>query len=265
MIKTLTLFLIASTAVKLSAIAQDTTYFNSSWQETTAKKATYYRTKLKTDSGWQITDHFGSGNVQMKGFYTDDSLHIAQGDFAWYNDRGVPSHRCHYLKGKLEGTDTLYYLNGRKQVVGQNRAGDKQGEWIGYYPSGKISAKARFDKGQQISASFYGEDGSANKSATIFMKEATYPGGQPQYLRFLNKTTRYPDSAVIHEIEGIVVVQFIVTKTGKISDLTVINSVDKYLDEEALRVMRLMIDWEPAIMGGIPTDTYHKQPIVFHL
>ncbi|HEX9503237.1 MAG TPA: TonB family protein [Patescibacteria group bacterium] len=264
MTKILAFFLIAS-ASTLLANAQDTTYFNHSWQETKAQNAPYYRTKLKTDSGWQVIDHFRSGKIQMNGFYIDDSFHIAQGEFAWFDDKGIPSHRCHYLRGKLEGTDTSYYPDGRKQVIGQNKAGDKQGDWIAYYPSGKIAGKARFDKGKQLSTSFYQENGSANKSATVFMKEATYPGGQPQYLRFLNKTIRYPDSAVIHEIEGTVLIQFMVTKTGNISELTVLDPVDKYLDEEALRVMRLMRDWEPAIIGGVPVDTYHKQPIVFHL
>ncbi len=76
---------------------------------------------------------------------------------------------------------------------------------------------------------------------------------------------RYPDSAVVYEIEGTVMTQFVVTKTGKVSDLQVINSANKYLDAEALRVMRLMSDWEPAIIGGIPVEAYEKQPIVFHL
>src|ERR1700737_4707407 len=100
MTKILAFFLIAS-ASTLLANAQDTTYFTHSWQETKAQNAPYYRTKLKTDSGWQVTDHFRSGKIQMKGFYIDDSLHIAQGEFAWFNDNGIPSHRCHYLRGKL--------------------------------------------------------------------------------------------------------------------------------------------------------------------
>jgi protein TonB len=92
-----------------------------------------------------------------------------------------------------------------------------------------------------------------------------YPGGPPQFLQFLNKTLRYPDTAINHEIQGMVIVGFNVTKEGKVTDLKVIRSVDKSLDGEALRVMRLMSDWEPEIMGGILCDSYHSQPIVFHL
>ncbi|HMH21219.1 MAG TPA: energy transducer TonB [Puia sp.] len=76
---------------------------------------------------------------------------------------------------------------------------------------------------------------------------------------------RYPDSAVNYEIQGTVVVGFNITKDGKVSDLKLITRVDKSLDDEALRVMRMMSDWEPEIIGGILCDSYHKQPIIFHL
>lgn len=201
----------------------------------------------------------------MIGQFADDSFHIAQGQWTWYDDKGIITHSCHYVQGKLAGSELFYYENGHKKIAGSNKAGEHDGEWLAYYPSGKLSGKARYQKGQQVSASFFYENGAVNKAATVFMKEATYPGGQPQYLRFLNKTLRYPDSAVIHEIQGTVMIQFIVSKEGKISDLKVIESVDPYLDAEALRVMRLMRDWEPAIEGGIPVDSYHKQPIDFHL
>jgi hypothetical protein len=43
------------------------------------------------------------------------------------------------------------------------------------------------------------------------------------------------------------------------------QSVNKYLDEEALRVMRLSPDWQPAIFAGIPRDSRKYQPIIFNL
>lgn len=258
------LLLTLLSAASCQTFAQDTTYFNISWQKTTADSAAYYRTKIATSPGWQVADHFINGKLQMTGAYADDSMHVSQGQFTWYED-GRIAHRCTCVQGKLEGPDTLYYPDGRKKVTGQNQAGDKQGEWLGYYPSGKLSGKAKYEKGKQISASFYQENGSPKKNVSIFLRESEYPGGASQFLRFLNKTLRYPDSAVVYEIQGTVMTQFIVTKEGKVSDLRIIRSVNKYLDEEALRVMRLMSDWEPAIYGGILTDTYRRQPIVFSL
>lgn len=259
------LLLFAAIANSPSTIAQDTTWFDKAWRQSTAAKAAYYRTTLKKDAIWQVTDHFLSGTPQMTGGYADDSFHIQQGEFCWYNDKGIVTHRCTYKKGKEEGPESFYYPDGKLQVKGQNSDKKKTGEWIGYYKNGRVSAKAVYDTGRQVTGEFYNEDGSRNKSMKEFQRQAEYPGGAPQFLRFLNKTLRYPDSAVVHEIQGTVVVDFNVTKEGKVENLHVSQSVDKYLDAEALRVMRLMADWIPAVIGGIPSDDAKRQPIVFHL
>jgi protein TonB len=100
---------------------------------------------------------------------------------------------------------------------------------------------------------------------TEFRRDSEFPGGIPQWFRFLNKTFRYPDSAVVYEIQGTVVIGFMVSKDGKVHDLRIVQSVNKYLDEEALRVMGQTPDWQPAIVGGIISDSYKRQPIDFKL
>jgi TonB family protein len=248
-----------------TAFAQDTTWFNTAWKTTTRDKASYYRTTIKTDSGWQLTDHFLSGIVQMAGSYADDSFHIAQGEVKWYDKNGAILHSRTYVKGKADGKEAYYYPNGHINAIGNNKDDKEQGEWLGYYRGGKLSARAVYDTGRQVSASFYNEDGSRNKDMKVFMKESEYPGGLNHYIRWLNRTLRYPDSAVVHEIQGTVVIGFKVSKDGRLSEFKVDQSVDKYLDQESLRALRLMPEWEPSIIGGIFTDSYRRQPVVFRL
>lgn len=183
----------------------------------------------------------------------------------WYDQHGTILHSRTYSRGKANGIEVIYYPNGHVNATGNNKDEKQQGEWLGYYPNGKLSARASYDTGRQVSASFYNEDGSRNKTMKIFMKESEYPGGMLQYLRWLNKTLRYPDSAVVHEIQGIVVIGFKVSKEGKLSEFTVDRAVDKYLDQESLRALKLMPDWQPAITGGVFTDSYRRQPVVFRL
>ena len=257
--------LFAILLLHLSALAQDTTWYNQQWEATTAAKASYFRTKIRTDTGWFVTDHYRSGKPQMTGSYADDSFHIRQGEFRWYDGQGNIDHLVTFAKGKENGPETFYYNDGRKKATGNNKDDKHEGPWFGYYHSGKIAGKAFYKAGQQASASFFNENGSPNKKDTAFLRGSDYPGGIPQYLRFLNKTLRYPDSAVIYEREGTVVVQFRISPEGKISDLQVVQSVSKELDDEALRVMRSMPDWIPAVIGGIPSESYQKQPVVFKL
>jgi TonB family protein len=99
----------------------------------------------------------------------------------------------------------------------------------------------------------------------IFCQESGYPGGVTAWLQFLNKNLHYPDAAVNNGIQGTVIVQFRVSKEGKTSDFTVIQSAGKDLNDEAIRVMKKSGDWQPAVNGGTAVDAYKTQPVVFRL
>ena len=96
--------------------------------------------------------------------------------------------------------------------------------------------------------------------------ESDYPGGQGAWMRYLNKTFRYPDQAVEQEIQGTVVVQFIVDKEGNVSDVEAISGPKEGgLREEAIRVIKKSGKWTPAVQNGRQVKSYKKQPITFRL
>lgn len=249
-----------------SAIAQDTLYFNRAWRDTTAANASYYRTRVRQGTGWQVKDHFLNGKPQMTGTFSDDSCHIRQGLCTWYDSTGLPVHETVYTDNKEDGKDTWYYKGGQVEMTGNYRNGKKNGDFIAYYPGGKISGKAKFVNDRQVSGNIYNQDGSVNPNITDFIRESEYPGGAQEWLAFLNKNLRYPKSAVRNKVEGTVVVQFIINEEGKITDIMVIKSVDTELDAEALRVIsKSSGKWPPAIFGGRLVKSYKRQPIVFRL
>jgi TonB family protein len=262
--KSVLLILLFSGALSKLA-AQDTSYLSANLTAVSADKASYYKIRQKTDSGWNVKNYFISGKIQMNATYADDSCHILQGEIGWYNDNGTPTRICNYKQGKIDGKETYFYDNGQVKITGTEHESNYEGDWIGYYRSGKLAAQAVYKKGKQLSATFYHEDGSADNQTTDFIRESTYPGGPDQFLHFLNTTMRYPDAALKKNIQGTVILQFIVKKDGTIANLKVVQSVDKLLDDEALRVLRKMKNWEPALMGGMPSDSYKKQPIVFRM
>lgn len=263
--KPLLLTLLCLAAGETITIAQDTVYFDKIWHETTPKSAAYYRLKTRNGAGWQVSDHWLNGKTQMTGSYADDSCKIYQGEFIWYDTTGNPNHRCMYDKGKLNGPEAYFYPNGHLKMTGTNKNGEMDGGWVGYYPSGKISGKANYKGGKQIVGTFYEENGAPNKDVKEFYRESEYPGGVNRWLYFLNKNLRYPDSAYVYEIQGTVIIDFIISKEGRPHNFHVSQSVNPYLDAEALRVARAMPDWIPAIYAGIPSESYKRQPIVFQL
>jgi protein TonB len=103
----------------------------------------------------------------------------------------------------------------------------------------------------------------------IFTKveiESSYPGGDAAWQRYLYKNFHYPDEAVNNEIQGNVVVQFIVDKEGNISDVQAISGpTDGGLRDEAVRVIKRSGKWTPAVQNGRQVKSYKRQPIVFKL
>ena len=90
-----------------------------------------------------------------------------------------------------------------------------------------------------------------------------FPGGNA--FRYLAQHIRYPEEAVKNGIEGIVYVQFVVDKDGKIVEPKVVQGVCPELDAEALRVVSGMPAWKPGMQRGKPVAVSFVLPVVFHL
>lgn len=92
-----------------------------------------------------------------------------------------------------------------------------------------------------------------------------YKGGQNALLKVLSDNLIYPTECVEANIQGSVLVQFVVSSKGKVKDITVLRSVHPLLDAEAIRVVGLLCDWKPGIKDGKKVNTYYNLPIFFKL
>ena len=92
-----------------------------------------------------------------------------------------------------------------------------------------------------------------------------FPGGDAALMKYINEHLQYPPLAMESNIEGRVIVQFVVTKAGKIGDVKVVRSVDSALDAEAVRVVKTFPDFIPGRSNGKPVNTWYTLPITFRL
>ena len=92
-----------------------------------------------------------------------------------------------------------------------------------------------------------------------------FPGGMVEFMKWLTANLKYPERARQNKIEGKVVVSFIINKDGSISSAKVQKSVEPVLDNEALRVIKLMPKWKPGISNSKPCRTMFAIPIVFKI
>jgi TonB family protein len=91
-----------------------------------------------------------------------------------------------------------------------------------------------------------------SKPMVIADEQPVFPGGAPAYRNFLQQNVHYPDAAKAKEVSGDVFVSFVVDEVGRLLDAEVIKGVGYGLDEEALRLVRLMPWWTPARANGKP-------------
>lgn len=94
----------------------------------------------------------------------------------------------------------------------------------------------------------------------------SFPGGEEALMRFLQKNVRYPRMAQEIGIEGRVFVQFVVDKDGKVSEVQTVGAHrGGGLEEEAVRVVKLMPNWKPGKQSGRSVSVRYNLPIGFTL
>ena len=96
-----------------------------------------------------------------------------------------------------------------------------------------------------------------------------FPGGTPALFEFISRHLQYPQEAIDNQTdnqtEGRVVLQFVVDKEGKVTDIQVVHSIDPTLDQAAIDVIRTLPDWKPGMQNGQPVNVRYTLPVVFKL
>lgn len=93
----------------------------------------------------------------------------------------------------------------------------------------------------------------------------SFPGGEMAMMKFLMENVRYPKEAAEAEVQGKVIVSFIVGADGTISDIKVVRGVAPSLDAEAIRVVKLFPRWTPAKVKGQNVASSYVLPVSFKL
>jgi TonB family protein len=82
---------------------------------------------------------------------------------------------------------------------------------------------------------------------------------------FLRTNMHYPEEAHKADIQGRVIVTFVIEKDGSVTEAKVVRSVHPLLDEEAVRVVSAMPNWQPGKQDGKPVRVKYTIPIMFSL
>jgi protein TonB len=99
----------------------------------------------------------------------------------------------------------------------------------------------------------------------IFTYVEQMPSPAYDHNEFLAKNLRYPEFARQNNIQGRVMVRFLVSETGEISEVSVVRGIGGGCDEEAKRVVSKFPKWNPGKQNGRPVKVWFTLPINFVL
>lgn len=92
-----------------------------------------------------------------------------------------------------------------------------------------------------------------------------YPGGDNEMYKFIGDNLKYPESAVKENVEGRVIIRFVIDKEGNVKEPNILRGIHADCDAEAIRVVSMMPKWTPGKQNGKDVSVYFTLPIIFKL
>jgi protein TonB len=92
-----------------------------------------------------------------------------------------------------------------------------------------------------------------------------FPGGTSELLKFLSANVSYPEEAISNNIQGRVILKFVVNADGSIDRIQILKGIDTLLDNEAVRVVKTLPKFIPGKQQGVPVPVWFSLPVLFRL
>lgn len=226
------------------------------------ESATYKQGKLNDDD----SSFFNNGQLHSVISYTQSDSTLKNALIP-YRTRAIKM--CNDFTGKTlvvngEGYYKDYDSTGVITEEGTVKNGQRIGEWKGSSPSAKMTYKEIYDSsGKLLSGTSVYPDGTHTYKERYI--SADFKGGVNEFYKYLGRTTRYPAAAREHNIQGKVILSFIVEKSGKLSGIKILQTVSDEIDAEAIRVVQASPDWTPGTAFGREVRQLYTLPLSFTL
>jgi hypothetical protein len=113
----------------------------------------------------------------------------------------------------------------------------------------------------EISVDFKIADNKIYRISEVLDNPPEFPGGNTEMLNFISRNLQLPPEIAESSIQGIIICGFIVEKDGSIETVEIIKPLYRYVDAEAMRVIKRMPKWKTGEINGKPVRVYCIVPI----
>ncbi|WP_460694696.1 energy transducer TonB [Mucilaginibacter puniceus] len=147
-------------------------------------------------------------------------------------------------------------------------------KWIPGYKNGKL-IKMPYSYEVNFTLSYDNSNGAKifkvvdnsvdNQVFTVLETQPTFPGGIKNFLQYIANNVKYPAEDRKNNLQGKVIVQFVIETNGSLTDIKAIRSPSNTMSEEAVRVVSSSPKWIPGMQGGSFVRSQFTVPINFTL
>ena len=270
-------------------------YFDKQWRPCDKETAAWVRTFSKQNGVYKVEDRYANGKLYSTCFRTNvenNMVALREGEIVFHDEDGHKIREGEYLHGARVGTWVTYYKGTDKISAKHIIAADENGKDTVYnydektgkltsmklMPAEKKKRPVRDDDKLPIpdQPEKQSDDTivcfdikktliSCSKKDETFQYVEHMPSAGTNIPQYLGENITYPKSARKRDIEGRIIVKFVVDEDGGVADVWVVKGIDPECDAEAARVVSEMPFWHPGMQNGVPVRVYFTLPIVFKL
>jgi TonB family protein len=203
------------------------------------KKMVFISRIIKNNSAYRSEYYSYSGPLFYSKSYKDSELTILSGQ-------------------------SVFYTNGIVDSVGNFKDNLQDGIWL--YGGGYRFATKHYKDGKPVEQSQQQKD-SLNKllSKDSLSKFAEYEGGLTGWRDYLVKNFKYPERAIRLDVQGTVLINFMIDEEGNVLNPFIGRSVEMSIDDASIRLIKRSSKWVPAEMHGRKVKYFFAQPVTFRL
>ena len=172
-------------------------------------------------------------------------------------------------------TNNFNSINIKKRIVMMNKQKTRFGAWkvLAALPLVALLLTVGCKNGEPATEESVAKVSEATVEPELFDPQETpegfqapeYDGGMEALYKYIAENIQYPEQAKADGIEGRVLIHFVVMNDGSIVNVEVAKGIGGGCDEEAVRVVKAMPKWTPAVYEGKNVNVQYTLPITFKL
>ncbi|PWT96091.1 MAG: hypothetical protein C5B52_16415 [Bacteroidetes bacterium] len=186
--------------------------------------------------------------------------------YEWY-ENGRLKDSCEFAKGKKTGQWRSWYVDGKPESEGKYMNDSCVGVWNWYHSTGELATREVYRDGKLSDLACYDSLGTPTGFTCALMTRPhpTADSVEGSFEDYLIANLYYPREALTKGIEGMVSLEFVIGKDGRLKSINIISSPSDLLSEEVVRLLKSVPKWAPAISHNRPVDFVYEFNVPFRI